>query len=73
MAQQCVGQITIPGLGTWSSFESVCPSPRSDTADVDHAQVHSPGWGLTGICLGSPGCLCGQRELSDSPLWIENE
>jgi hypothetical protein len=24
-------------------------------------------------CRGTVGCLCGQGELSDDPVWIEND
>lgn len=59
------------------TLTSACPSPAAGsqalTLDVGCAEVHAPGWTTTGICCGSPTCLCGQLELSDSPLWIENE
>lgn len=46
------------------------PTP-SGRIDVGCAQSHAPEWTTTGICCGSPTCLCGQGELSDNPLWNE--
>lgn len=41
------------------------------SADVSEAQVSTDPGGCPVGCLGTLACLCGQEELSDSPLWIE--
>lgn len=73
MGQYVEGQLSIPGMGGAALYVDDGFPPLPPTGDVPSPQVHSAGWGLTGICLGSPGCLCGQRELSDDPLWNESD
>ena len=58
--------------GVTSAAPTPAPLPTlSQAGDVGAVQIHSASWAQTGICLGSPGCLCGQGELSDFGVWNE--
>lgn len=54
-----------------SAFSPTATAPPPE--NVWGENVHDLEWKTLGICRGCITCLCGQLELSDSPLWNESE
>lgn len=65
-------QPTLPGLDAGSLSR---PQSRSDPQQDDQGAAGAPPPPVECLwaCQGTTRCLCGQGELSDDPLWIENE
>lgn len=66
------GQLCLP-LVTLSDDESVspvvcAPDTMEERPDGPLMPVSCPVG-----CRGTTGCLCGQGELSDNPVWIERD
>lgn len=62
-------------LALWPSGQDPFPAdglprPKADVGLVEMSPEPVP---CPVPCLGTTGCLCGQGELSDDPLWIEND
>ena len=70
------------GVGDWVQGELLTPADGYQRALAPARTQRGPderGEGVTSPvecpvgCRGTAGCLCGQGELSDHPLWIEND
>jgi hypothetical protein len=65
-------QPSLPGLGQGVPSLVSPLDHRQGVADEAGDASHLPVECLWG-CRGTPTCLCGQGELSDDPVWIEND
>ncbi len=66
------GQLTLSGLHLEQRGPEEASLTKISGAEGPSAPSSGPVECLWG-CRGTPECLCGQGELSDDPLWIEND
>lgn len=71
-AQAGPGQLTLSGLGWELQARPRAPLTARSASEEPCSALSGPVECPVG-CRGTTSCLCGQGELSDDPVWIEND